>query len=160
MKKRWVVLVLLAVFTVFGCATTPGGGSWFTPQPTPTVCQEFAGPSLLEQYIPDLKFTNTMFKLGLYEISKLDDVKKKDIVEFLDRTESVANNSGTYMQLITEFDWLKGKVGPEIIIIGDDLAPLKLDKTPIAARDVCYVKYAVADARAKVLPWIKAKQLK
>lgn len=143
-----LILGICCLAMVVGCVTKPV-----------TVCDEFPAPSYLEQYIPDLKATNTVLKLSVYEVSKLDDISKKDIIKVLDEAEAIINKSGTWSELATylmaKVKFLQDKYGPEIIILGDDWLPYTYIKTPIPPKDICYLKYHLQEQRNKVLPWIK-----
>ena len=151
--KRGIALLAIMLL-IAGCAGVR------TTAPI-TVCDQFAGPSLIEKYIPDLRSANTLIKLSIYEISKLKEVQKKDIVKVLDEIDAMTASATTYNQL---FVYIAGKVkyirenmGAEIMIIGDDLLLFKDVLTPISPKDICYIKYQIAEDRAKVLPWIPAK---
>jgi hypothetical protein len=145
---KTLILLICCLVLISGCISKPS-----------TVCQEFPLPSYIEQYIPDLKTTNSLIKISVYEVSKLDDISKKDIVKVLDEAEAIVNRSGTWNELATylmsQIKVIQNKYGPEIMILGDDLLPFTFIKTPVPIRDVCYVRYELNELRKKVLPWIK-----
>lgn len=149
MKKALILICLAAL--VAGCAGMK------TTAPV-TVCQEFPGDSLIEKYIPDLRTANTLIKLSIYEISKLGKVKKEQIVKVLDEADQLADKA-TYNEFFVfvaaKVKWIRENVGPELVIIGDDLIAFQNVPTPISARDRCYIKYQINEDRLKVLPWIK-----
>jgi len=150
MKTLLVILASL-MLVVVGCAGVK------TSAPV-AVCQEFPGDSLIEKYIPDLRTANTLIKLSIYQISKLDRVKRQDIVKVLDEADALANLA-TYNEfalfVIAKVKWIRENMGPEVAILGDDLLAFQGVALPISTRDRCYIKYQIAEDRAKVLPWIK-----
>jgi len=155
MKKHWIrfALALIAAFCLVAATCQK-------PMTTPmTVCQEVPGPSLLEQYIPNLQMANIMFKLAVLEVGRLDSVRQKDIAKILDEAESLVTQGTTYdgmvVYLLPKFKWIRDNCGPEIIIIGSEFTSMQGIKTPIEARDICYIKAHIADQRKSVLPWIK-----
>jgi hypothetical protein len=155
MFKKLITLIFVGLF-LSGCAMTG-----VKPPAAPvTVCDQFPGPSLIEKYIPDLRSANTLVKLSVYEVSKLDAVKKKDIVKVLDGIDELATVSTTYNQMflyiMSKVEYIRNNMGAEIMIIGDDLVYFKDVNTPISTKDICYIKYTVNDVRLKVLPWIPA----
>jgi hypothetical protein len=152
MKKLCVVVIMMFVV---GCAGVKA------PSAPVTVCDEFAGPSLIEKYIPDLRAANTLLKLSVYEVSKLKAVQKKDIVKVLDEIEAMASSTTTYDQLFvyvtSKIKFVRDNMGAEIMIAGDYLTNFQGIATPISPKDICYIKYQINDDRTKVLPWIPAK---
>lgn len=158
MKKGLFIMVvgIIALGFICSCTTLKGVKS---PSAPVTVCDSFPGDSLIEKYIPDLRTANTIIKLSIYEISKLDQVKKKDIVKILDEVENLANSSTTYNQmfvyLMSKIKYIRENMGAEIVIAGDDLIAFQDVATPISQKDICYIKYQVKEDRDKVLPWIK-----
>lgn len=149
-KYRSLILILLLAFAVsaFTCS-----------KQTPTVCQDVPGPSLLETYIPDLKLADTMFKLSVLQIGRLDSVRQKDVAKVLDEAEALLNAGTTYdglvMYLLPKFKWMQEFGGQEIVIVGEYFTSFEGIKTPIEVRDVCYLKSHIDGQRKKVLPWIK-----
>lgn len=143
--------VICALLVVASCAGVK-------VQAPVTVCQEFPGDSLIEKYIPDLRTANTLIKLSIYEISKLGKVKKEQIVKVLDEADALADKA-TYNEFFVfvaaKVKWIRENIGPELVIIGDDLVAFQNVPTPISARDRCYIKYQINEDRLKVLPWIK-----
>lgn len=122
------------------------------------MCQEFPGESLIEKYIPDLRAANTLIKLSIYQISKLDKVKKSDIVKVLEEADALASRStynDFFIYIASKVKWIQQNMGPEIAIMGDDLISFQGVQLPISAKDRCYIKYQIAEDRNKVLPWIK-----
>lgn len=154
MKKYFAIFLSVIVFAFIGCSTIG-----VKPPAAPvTVCNEFAGPSLIEQYIPDLRSANTIIKLSLYEVSKLKAVSKSDIVKVLDEIDAMTVASTTYGQLfsyiMSKIKYVRENMGAEVMIAGDDLIKFQDIPTPLSAKDICYIKYQIADDRNKVLPWI------
>ena len=148
--KQIIALLAIAIL-IAGCAGIK------TTAPV-TVCQEFPGDSLLEKYIPDLRSANTLIKLSLFEISKLGKVKKQEIVRVLDEADELADKStynDFFIFVAAKVEFVRKNIGPELVIIGDDLIAFQGVQTPISARDRCYIKYQIAEDRNKVLPWIK-----
>lgn len=147
---KWLALLMIASIAV-GCAGIP-------TRPV-AVCQDAAGPSLLEQYIPDLRMADTLFKLVVLEIGRLDKVKQKDIKKVLDEAEALLDQSTTYsglvMYLLPKFKWIRENAGAEVIIIGDYFTTFSDVSTPITPKDICYLKYHINEQRKKVLLWIQ-----
>jgi uncharacterized ubiquitin-like protein YukD len=152
MKK--LIAVLMVVGLMVGCAG-------MKTQAPVTVCQEFPGDSLIEKYVPDLRTASTLIKLSVYEVSKLKQVQKEDIVKVLYEAQALSEKS-TYndfaIYLMSKVKWIQNNMGPEIAIIGNDLLSFENVTTPISPKDQCYIKYQIADIRNKVLPWIPAKK--
>jgi len=150
--KKIIALLAIAVL-ITGCAGMK------TTAPV-TVCNQFPGDSLIEKYIPDLRSANTLIKLSIFEVSKLKEVQKKDIVKFLDEADALADKA-TYNDLaiyiIAKVKFIRDNMGPEVAIIGDDLLAFQNVALPISAKDRCYIKYQITEDRNKVLPWIPAK---
>ena len=148
------LLILMVVMMSFGCVGKK------TQEPV-EICQEFPGDSLLEKYVPDLRTASTLIKLSVYEVSKLKQVQKEDIIKVLDETQLLAEKS-TYndfaVYLMAQIKWIQKNMGPEIAIIGDDLLAFQNVNLPVSPRDQCYIKYQITDIRTKVLPWIPAKK--
>lgn len=124
-----------------------------------SVCQDVPGESYLEKWIPDLKLAGTLFKLGVLEIGRLEEVKQKDIAKVLDEAEAFLNAAptydGFYMYLLPKFQWVRDNMGGEVVIIGDYFTDFQGVATPIFPRDICYLKYHINDQRKNVLPWIR-----
>jgi len=152
MKKLLCIMAIMAF--VVGCAGVK------SPSAPVTVCDQFAGPSLIEKYIPDLRAANTLIKLSVYEVSKLKAVQKKDIVKVLDEIDAMTATA-TYDQLFvyvsSKVKFIKENMGAEIMIAGDYLVSFQGIATPISPKDICYIKYQINDDRTKVLPWIPTK---
>jgi hypothetical protein len=152
MKRGFVLLAIMLL--IAGCAGVK------TSAPI-TVCDQFAGPSLIEKYIPDMRSASTLIKLSVYEVSKLKEVQKKDIVKVLDEIDAMAGTATTYNQLFvyisSKVKYIRENMGAEIMIIGDDLLLFQDVATPISPKDFCYIKYQISEIRLKVLPWITAK---
>lgn len=149
MKRCFVLLAMVALLV--SCAGVK-------VNPPITVCQEFPGDSLIEKYIPDLRSANTLIKLSLYEVSKLGKVKKEEIVRVLDEADQLADKAtynDFFIYVSAKVKFIRENIGPELIIIGDDLIVFQNVNLPISARDRCYIKYQIAEDRNKVLPWIK-----
>lgn len=156
-KLCGLALITAVLLLIGGCAIKGVG----VPAAPVTVCDQFPGPSMIEQYIPDLRAANTLLKLSVYEVSRLQSVQKKDIVKFLDEAEAMAASTTTYSgfasYVLAKVKFIQQSMGAEVMIAGDYLITFQATATPISARDVCYIKYQIADTRAKVLPWIPAK---
>lgn len=161
MKKclngKMCVLAIIVAVALSGCAIT----GVKAPAAPVTVCDQFPGPSLIEQYIPDLRAANMLLKLSVYEVSRLKAVQKQDIIKVLDEADAMLAASTTYQGLATyllaKVKFIQQNMGAEIMIAGDYLISFQNTPTAISAKDVCYIKYQIADTRAKVLPWIPAK---
>ena len=149
LKKVFLVVLLAMIVSAFTCSQ----------QPAPTVCQNIPGPSLLEQYIPDLKLADTMFKLSVLQVGRLDSIRQKDIAKVLDESDALLSAGTTYdglvMYLLPKFKWIQEFGGQEIVIVGEYFTSFEGIKTPIEARDICYLKSHIDGQRKKVLPWIK-----
>ena len=156
-KVCGMAVILAVLIFMFGCSLKGVG----TPAAPVTVCDQFPGPSMIEQYIPDLRAANTLLKLSVYEVSRLKAVQKKDIVKLLDEAEAMASSTTTYSGFATyvmaKVKFVQENMGAEVMIAGDYLVTFQDTATPISAKDVCYIKYQIADTRSKVLPWIPAK---
>jgi len=135
------------------------GATCQKPSKPLAVCQEVPGPSLLEEYIPDLRLADTLFKLSTLQIGKLDKVKQKDILKVLDEADAMLVAGTTYgglvMYLLPKFKWLQENVGAEIVIVGQYLTDFQDVATPVGARDICYLRTHIDSQRKTVLPWIK-----
>jgi hypothetical protein len=149
LRSLFLIALLAMAVSAFTC----------TKQVAPPACQDVPGPSLLEQYIPDLKLTDTLFKLSVLEVGRLDKVRQKDVAKILDEAEGLVATGTTYdglvMYLLPKFKWLREQGGAEIVVIGEYFTSLEGIKTPIEARDVCYIKHHIDGQRKNVLPWIK-----
>jgi hypothetical protein len=142
--------LLLFLVIIVGC---------IAPTKPVSICKEFPDGSYIEQFFPNLQTTNTIIKLSIYEISKLENIGKKEISKFLDGAEKIIDTSGTYQELanylLPKIKFIQENLGPEVIIIGDDLIKFQTISTPISLKDRCYLKYQIQEDRTKVLPWIK-----
>ena len=155
--KRFGAFIL--VFVAAFCLSASACSKTNVTSPVLTVCQEVPGPSLLEQYIPDLSTANMLFKLAVLEVGRLDVVRQKDIAKILDEAEALVTTGTTYdgmvMYLLPKFKWIRDNCGAEVVIISSSFMSLQGIKTPIEPKDVCYIKAHIADQRKTVLPWIK-----
>jgi len=152
-KSRMVFKLMLLMGVVMACLAAS------CPTRPVTVCQDVPGDSLLEKWIPDLKLAGTLFKLSVLEVGRLDAVKQKDVAKVLDEADALLTAGTTYdglfNYLLPKFQWIRDNAGGEVIIIGDYFTNFQGVATPITARDVCYLKYHIADQRKSVLPWIR-----
>ena len=154
MRKN--LLRMMLVFIAAFCLVAATCSKPVTPL---TVCDTVPGPSLLEKYLPDLRLANTMFKLAILEIGRLDAVRQKDVAKILDEAEALVTQGTTYdglvLYLLPKFKWIRENAGPEAVIVGEYFTSFQGIKTPIEPKDVCYIKAHIADQRKSVLPWIK-----
>lgn len=148
--KRLLFLTSIFSMILIACVTTKPAQL--------TVCQDVQGPSLLEQYIPDLRLADGLFKIALLEVGRLDSVKQKDVAKVLDESSALIDHGASYSDLINyllpKFKAIREKAGPELIIVGEYFITFQDVKTPITAKDACYLKAHIASQKAKILPWI------
>lgn len=149
---RNALIACMAALALCACAGLP------TSQPV-TVCSDVGGESLLEQYIPDLRLADTLFKLAVLEVGRLDAVRQKDIVKVLDEAEALVDSGTTYsglvMYLLPRFRYVRENMGAEIVLVGEYFTAFADIATPISPKDICYLKHHIKSQRQKVLPWIR-----
>jgi len=149
---RNAVIACVVALALAACAGMPTA-------PPVAVCSDVGGESLIEKYVPDLRLADTMFKLAVLEVGRLDAVKQEDIARVLDEAEALIDHGATYsglvMYLLPKFRFIRENMGAEIVIVGEYFTAFADVQVPIYAKDVCYLKHHINSQRQKVLPWIR-----